>query len=74
MPSIKDFESLLYSKLQPIQAKLDDLFKQMNDNNMALQERNNTLLEERNASWKCYTGPQIAILWSLFEQFPAENV
>ena len=32
MPTIKEFESLLDSKLQPIQAKLDDLVKQMNDN------------------------------------------
>ena len=29
---IKEFESLLDSKLQPIQAKFDDLVKQMNDN------------------------------------------
>ena len=31
MPTIKKFESLLDSKLQPIQAKLDDLVKQMNE-------------------------------------------
>ena len=49
MPSIKDFESLLDSKLQPIQAKLDDLFKQMNDSYTALQERIN-IFEARNVS------------------------
>ena len=32
MPTIKEFESLIDSKLQPIQAKLDDFVKQMNDN------------------------------------------
>lgn len=32
MPTIKEFESILDSKLQPIQAKLDDLVQLMNDN------------------------------------------
>ena len=45
----KEFESLLDSKLQPLQAKLDDLVKQMNDNYTALQ-RKLDLLEARNAS------------------------
>ena len=49
MPTIKEFESLLDSKLQPIQAKLDDLMKQMNDNYTALQTKLD-LLEARNAS------------------------
>lgn len=49
MPTIKEFESLLDSKLQPLQAKLDDLVKQMNDNYTALQ-RKLDLLEARNAS------------------------
>ena len=49
MPTIKEFESLLDSKLQPIQAKLDDLVKQMNDNYTALQTKLD-LLEARNAS------------------------
>ena len=49
MPSIKEIESLLDSKLQPIQAKLDDLGKQMNENYAALQKKI-TLLETRNAS------------------------
>ena len=49
MPTIREFESLLDSKLQPIEAKLDDLVKQMNDNYTALQ-RKLDLLEARNAS------------------------
>lgn len=49
MPTIKEFESLLDSKLQPIQAKLDDFVKQMNDNYTALQTKLD-LLEARNAS------------------------
>ena len=49
MPSIKEIESLLDSKLQPIQAKLDDLGKQMNENYAALQKKI-TLLETRNVS------------------------
>ena len=49
MPTIKEFESLLDNKLQPLQAKLDDLVKQMNDNYMALQ-RKLDLLEARNVS------------------------
>ena len=49
MPTIKEFESLLDRKLQPIQAKLDDLVKQMNDNYTALQTKLD-LLEARNAS------------------------
>ena len=49
MPTIKEFESLLDSKLQPIQAKLDDLVKQMNDNYTNLQTKLD-LLEARNAS------------------------
>ena len=46
MPSIKEIESLLDSKLQPIQAKLDDLGKQMNENYAALQKKI-TLLKAR---------------------------
>lgn len=49
MPTIKEFESLLDSKLQPIQTKLDGLVKQMNDNYTALQAKLD-LLEARNAS------------------------
>jgi len=49
MPTIKEFESLFDSKPQPIQAKLDDLVKQMNDNYTALQKKLD-LLEARNAS------------------------
>lgn len=49
MPTIKEFESLLDNKLQPLQAKLDDLVKKMNDNYMALQ-RKLDLLEARNVS------------------------
>ena len=49
MSTIKVFESLLDSKLQPIQAKLDDFVKQMNDNYKALQTKLD-LLEARNAS------------------------
>ena len=48
MPTIREFESLLDSK-QPIEAKLDNLVKQMNDNCTALQ-RKLDLLEARNAS------------------------
>ena len=48
MPTIKEFESLIDSKLQPIQAKLDDFVKQMNDNYTALQTKID-LLEARNA-------------------------
>ena len=49
MPTIKEFESLLDSKLQPIQTKLDGLVEQMNDNYTALQAKLD-LLEARNAS------------------------
>ena len=49
MPTIKEFESILDSKLQPIQAKLDDLVQLMNDNYTALQSKLD-LLEARNAS------------------------
>ena len=49
MPTIKEFESLLDSKLQPIQTKLDGLVKQTNDNYTALQAKLD-LLEARNAS------------------------
>ena len=49
MPTIKEFESLLDSKHQPIQTKLDGLVKQMNDNYTALQAKLD-LLEARNAS------------------------
>ena len=49
MPTIKELESLLDSKLQPIQTKLDGLVKQMNDNYTALQAKLD-LLEARNAS------------------------
>ena len=31
MPIIKEFDSLLVNNLQPIEAKLDDFVKQMND-------------------------------------------
>mgnify|MGYP007058635607 FL=1 len=48
MPTMKEFESLIDSKLQPIQAKLDDFVKQMNDNYTALQTKID-LLEARNA-------------------------
>ena len=48
MSTIKEFESLIDSKLQPIQAKLDDFVKQMNDNYTALQTKID-LLEARNA-------------------------
>ena len=63
MPTIKDFESLLDNKPQPLQAKLDDLVKQMNDNYMALQ-RKLDLLEARNVSleaenaWKFLVYPR----------------
>lgn len=49
MPIIKEFDSLLVSNLQPIQAKLDDFVKQMNDSYTALQTKLD-LLEARNAS------------------------
>ena len=49
MSTIKEFESLLDSKLQPIQAKSDGLVKQMNANYTALQTKLD-LLEARNAS------------------------
>ena len=49
MPTIKEFESLLDSKLQPIQAKSDGLVKQMNDNYTARQTKLD-LLEARNVS------------------------
>ena len=54
MPTIKEFESLFDSKLQPIQSKLDDLVKQMNDNYMALHTKLD-LLEARNASLEAET-------------------
>lgn len=55
MPTIKEFESLLDSKLQPIQTKLDGLVKQMNDNYTALQAKLD-LLEARNASLEAENG------------------
>ena len=58
MPTIncKEFEPLLDRKLQPIQAKLDDLVKQMNDNFTALQTKLD-LLEARNASLVAENAP-----------------
>jgi len=39
MASLEDFETLLDSKLEPIRERLDNLFKKMNDNQKALQDK-----------------------------------
>ena len=46
---VNEMPTILDSKLQPIQTKLDGLVKQMNDNYTALQAKLD-LLEARNAS------------------------
>ena len=38
-PYLKDLDSLLESKLKPIHSRLDDLFKNVDDNYKALQAR-----------------------------------
>ena len=78
MPTIKEFESLLDSKLQPIQMKLDGLVKQMNDNYTALQAKLD-LLEVRNASLEAENATLTKKLQTCetslnnLEQYSAEN-
>ena len=73
MPTIKEFESLLDSKLQPIQAKLDDLVKQ--DNYTALQTKLD-LLEARNASLEAENATlnnRLQSCETIWNNIPAEN-